>query len=321
MPMTSGFNPQAPAEVSKRRRRGSRYRILLAVVVVLGIGAVAVERTMHGFFGATPPPRPDIVETRAEPPPFTLPPEQVAFVPPPPPALPPAPVNVQEPSPRGAPKLPQRIAFPVQAAPAPDLGWFQDGRRPMLAKGCALRPGASTINASLLTVIESEVAGQAIAQVTEDVYDTDGVGRLLIPAGSRVVGRYKASGALSFQRRRVDFVWSELVLPDGTQLAVGDADGMDASGSMGVGGHVTTRWGELVATAALLTVFDAVAVGTSETAAGSAEISDALTSAAGRQGGRLGRDVTNRVLDWEPRITIPSGTQIVIAPGKTIQVC
>ena len=36
---------------------------------------------------------------------------------------------------------------------------------------------------------QSEVAGQAVAQVTEDVYDADGVGRLLIPQGTRVVGR------------------------------------------------------------------------------------------------------------------------------------
>ncbi len=49
------------------------------------------------------------------------------------------------------------------------------------------------IRAALLTTIRSGVAGQAIAQVTEDVCDVDGVGRLLIPAGTRVVGVYKAS--------------------------------------------------------------------------------------------------------------------------------
>lgn len=322
MPLGTGFDPHATAAAARRRPKGSRYRLLLGAAAALGLGAIAVEHLIDGWWGEPRPERPDIIQTRAEPPPFQLPPQPVAFAPPPPP--PPPPTRAAEPEqarPRAAPRLPQRVAFPVQAGEAPDMAWFRDGRRPMLAPGCALRPGASTINAALLTVIQSEIAGQAIAEVTEDVYDPDGHGRVLIPAGSRVVGRYKAAGQMGFQRRRVDFVWGELVTPDGRQFEVGDAHGMDASGSMGVGGTVRTRWGELLATAALLTVFDAVAVGTSRTAAAGEEIADALAGAAGRQGGRLGRDVTNRVLDWEPTISIPSGTRIVISPAKTIQVC
>ena len=45
------------------------------------------------------------------------------------------------------------------------MAWFHDGRRPMLAKGCALRPGATIIKAALVTAVESEVGGQAVAQV------------------------------------------------------------------------------------------------------------------------------------------------------------
>ena len=44
------------------------------------------------------------------------------------------------------------------------------------------------------------------------------------------------------------------------------------------------------------------------TAAGNAQVAESLEGAAGRQGGQLGRDVTRRVLDWEPQIMIPSGT-------------
>ena len=129
----------------------------------------------------------------------------------------------------------------------------------MLAKGCALRPGASIIKASLVTAIQSEVAGQAVAQVTEDVYDADGVGRLLIPQGTRVVGVYKSRAAMTFDRERLDFGWTQMTLPDGTQIDLGQADGGDASGASGVGGKVTTPWGNVIATAALLSVFDAMA--------------------------------------------------------------
>ena len=102
--------------------------------------------------------------------------------------------------------MPTQIAFGVQAPEPPAMDWFQDGRRPMLAKGCALRPGATIIRAVLETTLQSEVAGQAIAEVSEDVYDADRMGRLLIPAGTKVVGVYKRSGGLDFQRRRLDLV-------------------------------------------------------------------------------------------------------------------
>ena len=170
----------------------------------------------------------------------------------------------------------------------------------------------------LETTLQSEVAGQAIAEVSEDVYDADRMGRLLIPAGTKVVGVYKRSGGLDFQRRRLDLVWTEMTLPDGRQLALADAGGMDAAGSMGVGGEVHTRWGELVATAALLTVFDAVQRSTVGNGTG---LLDSAQGAASRQGGELGREVTRKVLSWEPDITVPGGTPIIIAPQKTVQVC
>ena len=49
----------------------------------------------------------------------------------------------------------------------------------------------------------------------------------------------------------------------------------------------------------------------------------AIAQAAQRQGdaGRLGKQVTERVLDWKPTIRIPSGTQVRISPIKTLQVC
>ena len=38
--------------------------------------------------------------------------------------------------------------------------------------------------------------------MSDDVYDVDGVGRLLIPAGTRVVGYYTGQQALSYGRKR-----------------------------------------------------------------------------------------------------------------------
>ena len=313
---SSHFDPHAARRTVGGRLRGSRFRLLMTIGTVFLIGAVTFEWWLWNLGGgpkaqAAPVVRP----TRAKVPDFVLPAAQAEASPPPREA------RAGDAGPQRAPSEPRRtptqIAFNVRAS-QPDLAWFHDGRRPQLAKGCALRPGATIIRAALLTTIRSEVTGQAIAQVTEDVYDVDGVGRLLIPAGTRVVGVYKASGGLDFQRRRLDFVWTAMTMPDGEEIDLGNANGMDAAGSMGIGGEVRTHWGELIATAALLTVFDGIQ---RSAVPNDNSLADSMQRAASENTGELGKEVTRRVLQWEPDILIPGGTEITIAPQKTFEVC
>ena len=317
-----GFDPDAARRAIGGRARGRRFRNMLYAGVGLGVlGLVGFQAwLLQGREHAGAPV--DIREARAEIPDYqpASQPSATAIPEPPPPPLP---ARIErEPSPRRAggrrqePRLPTRVAFDVQVQAQPDLGWFADGRRPRLAQGCALRPGASIIPAVLETTIQSEVPGQVIASVSEDVFDADGVGRLLIPQGTKVVGLYRDE--LAFQSRRMGIVWTELTMPDGTQLALVDANGMDAAGSMGMGGEVTTRWGDLLATAALLTIFD----GIQRTAidSGNAWV-NGFQQGASLNAGRLGKQVTERVLDWQPTIRIPAGTQVRISPAKTLQVC
>jgi type IV secretory pathway VirB10-like protein len=102
-------------------------------------------------------------------------------------------------------------------------------------------------------------------------------------------------------------------------VSLGEAAGMDAAGSMGVGGEVRMRWGELLAAAALVTVFDVAQRGA--VGDGGASFPREAAAAAGRNVGDLGEDVTERVLRWEPEILIRAGTQIRIAPARTVRVC
>ena len=59
------------------------------------------------------------------------------------------------------------------------------------------------IPAALVTGIDSDLPGQVIANVTEAVYDTATGRFLLIPQGSRLIGRYDSQ--VSFGQRRVLF--------------------------------------------------------------------------------------------------------------------
>jgi type IV secretory pathway VirB10-like protein len=106
-------------------------------------------------------------------------------------------------------------------------------------------------------------------------------------------------------------------MPSGRQLALADSNGMDIAGSMGVGGTVTTNWGQVIATAALFSVFDV---------AQRAFVSDGsyqgdMAEAASNNFAKTGQQVVKQMLEQAVKIRIPAGTPIVASPGKTIRVC
>jgi type IV secretory pathway VirB10-like protein len=86
-----------------------------------------------------------------------------------------------------------------------------------------------------------------------------------------------------------------------------------------VGGKVTTPWGDVIATAALLSVFDAMA--TVPAATTGDPVANAIATSVGRSTSDVGREVTRRSLSIEPKISIPAGTPVTIWPRQTVRVC
>src|SRR5438093_1438569 len=118
MPLTQGFDPHAAERATRgRRRRGARFRLLLVLAAVLLGGAVAFERWLWGWtWGGSAAARGEaaVLEPRAEPPSFALPPaapssatQAAAFAPPPRPAPAAAPRRAE---PAREPRLPSRVA-------------------------------------------------------------------------------------------------------------------------------------------------------------------------------------------------------------------
>src|SRR3546814_13400298 len=72
---------------------------------------------------------------------------------------------------------------------------------------------AGTVSAGeLVTGIKSDLPGDGIATVTEPIYDTATGRHLLIPQGSRILGRYNSQ--VSYGQTRLRMVWHRLILPD-----------------------------------------------------------------------------------------------------------
>lgn len=106
------------------------------------------------------------------------------------------------------------------------------------------------IRATLETAINSDLAGMVKAIVRKDVYSFDGR-RVLIPAGSSLVGDYK--NGMARGQERLFIVWTRMLRGDGVSVLLGSF-GTDALGRSGLAGSVDRKYWERLGPPALLTM-------------------------------------------------------------------
>ena len=109
------------------------------------------------------------------------------------------------------------------------------------------------IQAVMETALDSSLPGQTRAVVSEDVYSFDG-SRLLIPRGSRLIGRYRSG--VDIAQRRVTIAWDRIILPDNQTIQISSFGG-DELGRSGVTGFVDTRFDERFGSAVLISLISA----------------------------------------------------------------
>lgn len=173
------------------------------------------------------------------------------------------------------------------------------------------------IPAALVTGINSDLPGQVIANVTEGVYDTATGRHLLIPQGSRLIGRYDSQ--VAFGQRRVLLVWTRLVLPDTASIALDRLPGIDPAGYAGLEDGVDWHWDRLLAGAALSTL---LGVGAELAAPDSQSDSDrvevAVRQSAQETVSQVGQEVTKRNLSIQPTLTIRPGFPMRVMVSKDL---
>jgi type IV secretion system protein VirB10 len=111
------------------------------------------------------------------------------------------------------------------------------------------------IRGTLETAINSDLAGMAKAIVRDDVYSFDGR-RILIPAGSSLIGDYKAD--IQQGQERVFIVWTRMIRGDGVSVQLGSF-GTDRLGRSGMTGKVDRKYWERFGPPALLTMIGGAA--------------------------------------------------------------
>lgn len=114
----------------------------------------------------------------------------------------------------------------------------------------ALVAQGTMIKGVLETAIQSDLAGMVRAVVSENVWSFDGR-RILIPAGSRLVGEYRSG--LTTGQTRVFIVWTRLLRSDGVSVQLGSMS-TDELGRTGMTGIVDKHYVEKFGSAILLSL-------------------------------------------------------------------
>jgi len=176
---------------------------------------------------------------------------------------------------------------------------------------------STVIPAALVTGINSDLPGQVIADVTEAVYDSATGKYLLIPQGSRLIGRYDSQ--VAFGQRRVLLLWTRLILPDASSVALDRLPGIDPAGYAGLEDGVDWHWDRILAGAALSTL---LGVGAELAAPASSTDGNRVVIAARESAqdtvNQVGQEITKRNMSIQPTLTVRPGFPMRVMVNKDL---
>jgi len=172
----------------------------------------------------------------------------------------------------------------------------------------------SVVPAALITGLRSDIPGQVLAQVTQDVRDSLTGRYILIPRGSRLIGQY--DNTISFGQSRILLVWSRLILPNGQSLVLEKASAADARGYAGLTDSVDDHWGAIVNAAAVSTLLGIGAQsGDTQT---ESDLVRALRDGAADSINRAGQRIVERQLAVQPTLTIRPGMPVRVILARDL---
>jgi type IV secretion system protein VirB10 len=203
-----------------------------------------------------------------------------------------------------------------------DLGYLPNRVVPQQSR-FELKRG-SVIPATMITGIISDLPGRITAQVSQHIYDSATGHYLLIPQGTKLLGRYDSK--VSFGQSRVLVVWTDIIFPNGSTLQIGGMAGTDSEGYGGfadkVNNHYLRTFGSAVLIALIGTGIDA-SMPQSSTLATQETASDAARRNFAETFGRVAEQTISKNLNVQPTIQIRPGykfnvlvDQDIIFPGN-----
>lgn len=162
----------------------------------------------------------------------------------------------------------------------------------------------------MLTGINSDLPGTMTANVREDIYDTVTGRILLIPKGTRVIGKYSSS--ISFGQSRVLVVWQRLIFPNGKSINLENFEGADMSGYSGLVGTVDNHTLKLFQGVILSSILGAAAGIIDDNGNNNNSWRNNAGRGAGEEIVTIGEAIASRFLAVQPTIKIAPGSRFNI---------
>ncbi len=167
--------------------------------------------------------------------------------------------------------------------------------------------------------VNSDLPGQILAQVSQNVYDTATGGYLLIPQGSRLVGSYDHQVVNG--QKRVLVIWNRLIYPDASSVNLGAMSGTDQAGYAGFTDKTNTHFWPTFRNALMLSAITA-GVQLSQPRAQKGDYSyssqQMIAGSLGMQMNQLGTATVARGLNQPPTLTIRPGYVFNIMVNKDL---
>lgn len=193
--------------------------------------------------------------------------------------------------------------------------WAMETERSVPKSPFELRAGY-VIPAVLMTSINSQLAGEIIAQVSKNIYDTSTGRNLIIPQGARLLGTY--SSEVSYGQSRVLVAWQRIIYPDGRAQDIGEMSGSSVGGNAGFSDKVNNHYFRIFGSAMMLTGITAGISYTQRDKGGSdrENASDVLSQSTGQVLGQQISEMLRKNMNLAPTIEIRAGYRFNVMVSK-----
>lgn len=175
----------------------------------------------------------------------------------------------------------------------------------------------TVIPASLITGINSDLPGELVAQVRENVYDTVSGGYLLIPQGSRLIGLYDS--VVAYGQQRVLIAWNRLIMPNGDSIVLEGMPGVDLSGYAGLKDKVNHHFVRLISGVVLSSL---LSVGARQSQGNVSGFQPSVDQDFARQIAgdinQTGQEITKKNLEIQPTIEVRPGFSFNVMVHKDL---
>ncbi|EEA8526882.1 conjugal transfer protein TrbI [Campylobacter jejuni] len=174
------------------------------------------------------------------------------------------------------------------------------------------------IPAILITGVNSDLPGQILAQVTQNVYDSATGKYLLIPQGTKVVGAYSSN--IIYGQSRLLVAWNKLIFPNGDTLNLDGMQGTSQDGYTGFEDQVDNHYFRIFGSAFLLSSISAgIALSdNSDTNSEKETASDKAIAQAIQQMGQVASEMIRKNMNISPTLKIRPGYKFNIFITKDI---